>query len=198
MPFIGNIIYSRATERHRKEHQNTFTLTNVRRFVEKLWENVRIYGKQNYMNMKNHRLGCSTICAKYMCCEKVENMKYTLLNVKYFVDVIIQKKYITMFLTFYGHDGRSLIIMEAQHTVHGFIWKVHRWHLLERRPFGPPSLRKEWSLHEPSGVFCLSLLCMEVIILSCVAAPNSITQKGICLLIEFSQTSDAKLLISAH
>ncbi len=108
------------------------------------------------------------------------------------------KKYITMFLTFYGHDGRSLIIMEAQQTVHGFIWKVHRWHLLERRPFGPPSLRKEWSLHEPLGVFCLSLLCMEVIILSCVAAPNSITQKGICLLIEFSQTSDAKLLISAH
>ncbi len=58
---------------------------------------MRIYGKQNYMNMKNHRLGCNTICAKYMCCEKVENMKYTLLNVKYFVDVMIQKKYYHVF-----------------------------------------------------------------------------------------------------
>lgn len=79
------------------------------------------------MNMKNHRLGCYTICAKYMCCENVENMKYTLLNVKYIVDVIIKNIYITViFLTFYGHDGPFLIIMEAQHTVHGFIWKVRR------------------------------------------------------------------------
>lgn len=146
---------------------------------------------------KNHRLGCNAICTRYMCCEHVENVKYTLLNVKYLGGY--DKNYNrNVFLTFYAHDCHSLFIMEAQHKVHGFIWKSHHWHLLKRRPFGPPSLRKKWSLQWALGVFCLSFLCMEVIILSCVAAPNSITQKGICLLIEFSQTSDAKLLISAH
>jgi len=56
-----------------------------------------------------------------------------------------------VFISFYGHDAHSLFIMETEHKVHRFIWKAHRWHLLERRPFGPPSLRKEWSLQWALG-----------------------------------------------
>lgn len=35
-----------------KEHQNTFTLTDVRLFVKTSWENVRIYGEQNTVSLQ--------------------------------------------------------------------------------------------------------------------------------------------------